>query len=149
MTECTSCQSLPWLLVLLIWLPHNWRSSPLCHLTFWQVFQKITLSFHGLDNADDELFFQIDCLEDTKKLVRDAITTGIFNDLGSGSNVDPCVIIKEGTQYLRPYDVANEKGARQGKYSYKRGATAVLTKDVKPIVMEVTETRVTGEAMDM
>ena len=27
--------------------------------------------------------------------------------------------------------------------------TAVLTKDVKPIVMEVTETRVTGEAMEM
>jgi len=33
------------------------------------------------------------------------------------------VITKEGTQYLRPYDVANEKGVRQGKYSYKRGAT--------------------------
>ncbi|KAL9988959.1 hypothetical protein ACROYT_G003457 [Oculina patagonica] len=88
-------------------------------------------------------------LEDAKKLVRDAIAAGIFNDLGSGSNVDLCVITKEGTQYLRPYDVANEKGVRQGKYSYKRGATAVLTKDVKPIVMEVTETRVTGEAMEM
>lgn len=90
-------------------------------------------------------------LEDAKKLVRDAIAGGIFNDLGSGSNVDLCVITKEGTQYLRPYDVANEKGVRQGKYSYKRGATAVLTKEVKPIVMEVTETRVTqsGEAMEM
>lgn len=71
--------------------------------------------------------------------------------MGSGSNVDLCVITKEGRQYLRPYDVANEKGVRQGKYSYKRGATAVLTKEVKPIVMEVTETRVTqpGEAMEM
>jgi len=90
-------------------------------------------------------------LEDAKKLVRDAIAAGIFNDLGSGSNVDLCVITKEGKQYLRPYDVANEKGVRQGKYSYQRGATAVLSKDVKPIVMEVTETRVTqpGEAMEM
>jgi len=33
------------------------------------------------------------------------------------------VITKEGKQYLRPYDVANEKGVRQGKYSYQRGAT--------------------------
>ncbi|KAJ7360289.1 Proteasome subunit beta type-7 [Desmophyllum pertusum] len=86
-------------------------------------------------------------LEDAKKLVRDAIAAGIFNDLGSGSNIDLCVITKEGTQYLRPYDVANEKGVRQGKYLYKRGTTAILTKDVKPIVMEVTETRV--EAMEM
>ena len=42
---------------------------------------------------------------------------------GSGSNVDLCVITKEGTEYLRPYDVANEKGVRRGRYSYKRGTT--------------------------
>ena len=28
--------------------------------------------------------------EDEKQLVRDAIRAGIFNDMGSGSNVDPC-----------------------------------------------------------
>jgi 20S proteasome subunit beta 2 len=33
-------------------------------------------------------------LESAKKLVRDAICAGIFNDLGSGSNVDLCVITK-------------------------------------------------------
>lgn len=38
------------------------------------------------------------------------------------------MITKEGTQYLRPYDVANEKGVRQGKYTYKRGATGELHK---------------------
>ncbi|XP_068695543.1 proteasome subunit beta type-7-like [Montipora foliosa] len=86
-------------------------------------------------------------VEEAKQLVRDAIAAGIFNDLGSGSNVDLCVITKEGTEYLRPYDVANEKGVRQGRYSYKRGTTAVLTKDVKPIVVDVIET--TGEAMEM
>ncbi|XP_044177101.1 proteasome subunit beta type-7-like [Acropora millepora] len=86
-------------------------------------------------------------LEEAKKLVRDAIAAGIFNDLGSGSNIDLCVITKEGTEYLRPYDVANEKGVRQGRYSYKRGTTAVLTKDIKPIVVDVIETA--GEAMEM
>lgn len=35
------------------------------------------------------------------------------------------------------------------KFIFYHIPTAVLTKDVKPIVMEVTETRVTGEAMEM
>lgn len=30
-----------------------------------------------------------------------SIRAGIFNDLGSGSNVDLCVITKEGVKYLR------------------------------------------------
>jgi len=41
------------------------------------------------------------------------------------------VITKEGRQYLRPYDVANEKGVRQGKYSYKRGATGGFNANAK------------------
>ena len=45
-------------------------------------------------------------------MVRDAIAAGIFNDLGSGSNVDLCVITKDGVDYLRPFDEANEKGVR-------------------------------------
>lgn len=51
-------------------------------------------------------------LEPAKKLVRDAIAAGIFNDLGSGSYVDLCVITKEGVDYIRPYDKANLKGQR-------------------------------------
>lgn len=50
--------------------------------------------------------------EEAKKLVRDAIAAGIFNDLGSGSNVDLCVIRKDSTDYLRNYDIANVKGQR-------------------------------------
>ena len=46
------------------------------------------------------------------KLVRDAIAAGIFNDLGSGSNVDLCVIMKDKVEFLRPYDEANLKGER-------------------------------------
>ncbi|UYV73158.1 PSMB7 [Cordylochernes scorpioides] len=51
-------------------------------------------------------------LEEAKKLVRDAVAGGIFNDLGSGSNVDLCVITKDSTQMLRTYDEANVKGKR-------------------------------------
>lgn len=48
--------------------------------------------------------------EEGKKLVRDAIAAGIFNDLGSGSNVDLCVIPSTGpAKYLRTYEEANVK----------------------------------------
>lgn len=50
--------------------------------------------------------------EEGKQLVRDAIASGIFNDLGSGSNVDICVIRKGSVDYLRPFDQANVKGKR-------------------------------------
>ena len=45
-------------------------------------------------------------------MVRDAIAAGIFNDLGSGTNIDLCVIKKGSVDYLRPYDEANVKGVR-------------------------------------
>lgn len=44
--------------------------------------------------------------------MRDAIAAGIFNDLGSGSNIDLCVITKGKVDYLRPHDEANKKGVR-------------------------------------
>uniref|UniRef100_A0A8C7N9S1 Proteasome 20S subunit beta 7 n=1 Tax=Oncorhynchus kisutch TaxID=8019 RepID=A0A8C7N9S1_ONCKI len=50
--------------------------------------------------------------EDAKRLVRDAIAAGIFNDLGSGSNIDLCVITNGRVDYLRPHDMANKKGTR-------------------------------------
>uniref|UniRef100_A0A671XKP8 Proteasome subunit beta n=1 Tax=Sparus aurata TaxID=8175 RepID=A0A671XKP8_SPAAU len=61
--------------------------------------------------------------EAAKQLVRDAIAAGIFNDLGSGSNIDLCVITKGKVDYLRPHDEANKKGVRTGDYKYKRGTT--------------------------
>jgi len=88
-------------------------------------------------------------LEDAKQLVRDAIRGGIFNDLGSGSNVDICVITKDGATYLRPYDVANVKGERRGKYEYKRGTTDVLSTSVRKIeVMSETVRNLGDDAMD-
>lgn len=75
-------------------------------------------------------------LDEGKRLVRDAIAAGVFNDLGSGSNVDLCVITKTGVDYIRPYDEANKKGVRQGRYQFKKGATAVLASQTIPLVVE-------------
>lgn len=58
------------------------------------------------------LSFSLFQLEEAKQLVRDAIAAGIFCDLGSGSNVDLCVITAAGVQYLRGYDKPTEKGKR-------------------------------------
>lgn len=83
-------------------------------------------------------------LEEAKLLVRDAIRGGIFNDLGSGSNVDLCVITAEGTQMLRTYEEANKKGTRHQSYRFPRGATQVLTTEivtvescVEPVAMDI------------
>jgi len=74
---------------------------------------------------------------EAEQLVRQAIRAGIFNDLGSGSNVDICVITKDKVDYLRPFDEANKKGVRQGNYRYKKGTTGVLKETVKRIPFEV------------
>ncbi|KAM9414724.1 proteasome subunit beta type-7-like [Salvelinus alpinus] len=78
-------------------------------------------------------------LDEAKKLVRDAIAAGIFCDLGSGSNVDLCVITQAGVQYLRGYDQPVQKGKKEGQYKYKPGTTAVLTKTVTPLPLDVVD----------
>lgn len=75
--------------------------------------------------------------EEAKQLVADAIRAGIFNDLGSGSNVDLCVITKDKTEMIRPYDVANVKGVKQGDYKFKRGTTQVLKSSEKKVNYEI------------
>nr|KAF6315209.1 proteasome 20S subunit beta 7 [Myotis myotis] len=77
--------------------------------------------------------------EEAKKLVSEAIAAGIFNDLGSGSNIDLCVISKSKLDFLRPYSVPNKKGTRFGRYSCEKGTTAVLTEKVTPLEVEVLE----------
>lgn len=63
-----------------------------------------------------------------------SISLGIFNDMGSGSNVDLVVIkANDNVQYLRGFDEANVKGVRREKYGYKKGTTAVLTEKVRNI----------------
>ncbi|KAM9325274.1 proteasome subunit beta type-7 [Gastrophryne carolinensis] len=77
--------------------------------------------------------------EEAKQLVRDAIASGIFNDLGSGSNIDLCVITKNKLDYIRPHDVANKKGVRSGNYKYKKGTTGVLSEKITHFNLDIQE----------
>ena len=64
------------------------------------------------------------------KLASDAIQAGIFNDLGSGSNVDVCVITKEKATLLRNYITPNQREQKERNYRFPRGTTAVLNEKV-------------------
>lgn len=68
--------------------------------------------------------------EEAVKLASDAIQAGIFNDLGSGSNVDVCVITEEKTTLMRNYITPNEREKKQRSYKFARGTTAVLNQKV-------------------
>jgi 20S proteasome subunit beta 2 len=62
-------------------------------------------------------------------LVNEAIQAGIFNDLGSGSNVDICVISKSsGVKMLRNYEKPNERlYKRKSGYVFPRGSTEIIS----------------------
>ncbi|MBN3305262.1 PSB7 protein, partial [Amia calva] len=77
--------------------------------------------------------------EEAKELVRDAITAGIMNDLGSGSNVDLCVIRRGSVEYIRPYETSSYRSQRLGKYKYDKGTTPVLTDQTSLLEVEVVE----------
>lgn len=66
-------------------------------------------------------------LEDAKKLVYEGISGGIFNDLGSGGNVDLCIITADGQELIRGYAKENErKYRRPGGYKFPSGTTPVI-----------------------
>lgn len=65
--------------------------------------------------------------EEAKKLVSEAIQAGIFNDLGSGSNVDLTIITKDSTEVLRNYLTPNPRPyRRQTPLTFPRGTTPLL-----------------------
>lgn len=85
--------------------------------------------------------------EQAKELVKDAIKAGIFNDLGSGSNVDLCVIRDNGTseqqvEMLRNIETPNEgsviraKVNRPAHITMPKGCTAVLKETFESFVVE-------------
>ncbi|TMS18159.1 Proteasome subunit beta type-7 [Larimichthys crocea] len=78
-------------------------------------------------------------LEKAKELVRNAIHAGIMSDLGSGNNIDICVITKQGVDYIRPYQESEYKDNRKMKYRYRPGTTPVLTEKVVPLKLEVVQ----------
>ncbi|KAJ3089015.1 Proteasome subunit beta type-7 [Quaeritorhiza haematococci] len=81
--------------------------------------------------------------EEAIELVKDAIEAGVFNDLGSGSNVDVTVITKDGADVLRNYRKPNERGQKEQSYKFRQGTTVVLKSNIKHIV-DIVE----GDVMD-
>merc|ERR1711988_2065444 len=71
-------------------------------------------------------------VEEAKELVKDAIFAGIFNDLGSGSSCDLCVITKDNTEFLRGYAKPNERTFKK-RIDFDIGATPVLDVQVEVI----------------
>lgn len=61
--------------------------------------------------------------EQAMELVKDAIEAGIFNDLGSGSNVDVTVITAKGAEVFRNYAKPNERVAKELSYKFPKGTT--------------------------
>ena len=57
----------------------------------------------------------------------EAIESGIFNDLGSGSNVDVTVLTKGNVEVLRNYRTPNERPPKEASYKYPRGTTGKWT----------------------
>merc|ERR1719231_835261 len=85
--------------------------------------------------------------EEAKNLVKDAIKAGIFNDLGSGGNVDICVIRHNGTseqqvEMLRNIETPNEGSVIRGQVKrpahikMPAGCTAVLKETFDSLVIE-------------
>jgi 20S proteasome subunit beta 2 len=82
--------------------------------------------------------------EEAKLLVHAGISAGIYNDLGSGSNVDLCVIRKDNVEYLRGYDVPSGRKFRMD-YHIPRGTTAVLNEKVEEIRKQIVISEVTED----
>ncbi|CAB4251861.1 similar to Saccharomyces cerevisiae YOR157C PUP1 Beta 2 subunit of the 20S proteasome [Maudiozyma barnettii] len=69
--------------------------------------------------------------DEAVSLAADAIEAGIWNDLGSGSNVDVCVMeVGKDAAYLRNYRTPNVREPKQQSYKFARGTTAVLKESI-------------------
>ena len=96
--------------------------------------------------------------EEALGLVCAAIEAGIFNDLGSGSNVDACIITADRTEMLRNYRTPNDRAQKELTYKFRRGTTAWKKEKVRDLIVDeevreiapITATAVAqgGDAMD-
>lgn len=68
--------------------------------------------------------------DDAVKLCADAIEAGIWNDLGSGSNVDVAIITADKTTLKRNYIKPNERTQKMKSYAFEKGTTAVLNEKI-------------------
>lgn len=73
--------------------------------------------------------------EDAVQLCSDAIQAGIWNDLGSGSNVDVCVMeVGKDADLRRNFLTPNVRPAKARSYKFPRGTTAILKQSVRDLV---------------
>jgi len=69
-------------------------------------------------------------VEEGKALIAKAIRAGIFNDLGSGGNVDVCVVTKDGPTHFRNYEKPNERKYRAKYKAFPVGTTPVIKESI-------------------
>jgi len=69
-------------------------------------------------------------IDEGKALVAKAIRAGIFNDLGSGGNVDVCVITREGGTIFRNMEKPNERKFKANYQGFPKGTTPVLKEEI-------------------
>ena len=70
--------------------------------------------------------------EEAIELVKNAIEAGIFNDLGSGSNVDIFIITKKGCEKKESYRVYNKKKYNESQnYVFPKGTTGIIEETKK------------------
>jgi len=87
--------------------------------------------------------------EQALDVVNAAVSAGIFNDLGSGSNVDACVITATKTDMLRNFVKPNERVAKERSYGFRRGTTAFTKEEVRSLVVHEEIIGVRDDAMDV
>jgi len=87
--------------------------------------------------------------EEALDLVNAAISAGIFNDLGSGSNVDACVITATKTDMLRNFVKPNERVTKERTYGFRRGTTAFTKEEIRNLVVHEEIIGIRDDAMDI
>ncbi|KAK9453345.1 nucleophile aminohydrolase [Dipodascopsis uninucleata] len=76
--------------------------------------------------------------DEAMALCAEAIESGIWNDLGSGSNVDMCVMeVDKPAVLYRNYRTPNVRAEKQTSYIFSRGTTAVLKEKIIPTIKSV------------
>ena len=81
-------------------------------------------------------------------LVKAAIAAGIFNDLGSGSNIDACIITANHTEMLRNVEMPNQRVQKERDYKFRRGTTAWKKEDVRKLIIDEQLMLIGGDEMD-
>jgi len=90
--------------------------------------------------------------EEAISIVHDAITSGIYNDLGSGGNVDITVITADGVEYKRTYDAPNPRKYRRPQpYVFEQGTVPIISEKTIPLSARILVTDDIGaaDAMDL